>query len=364
MAIFTEHAEFDSPVPRGIYIDGKLVIPYLSEEQVKEHHNLYVYVEILDNGNIIILKFGKAKISIYERYYNGQSVIKEYNRCIWVGDSDLGDEYGHKKLQNIAAGKDSTYVWYPMNHSDENYKMLNGIESVKEFINDLEKIYNTKCVREKQSLYKDIFDFVINTYPIRKKYNILNLCPRWGKTRTNLSFAQIHNYEGQRVSIIASYVGTVRNSYLKDIETLENYKDVKFIDLSEVNAKNIKTKVKEINKWLNENEEHHVILYLALTGTGECYQERIKLIKKLKQYRKVMFIEEADFGAHCDNKNEDDYSQLMKTKNLIKRESIDNVYITTGTGFSKLEKFIPEDEKNDCAIFTKDYIFDILGQKF
>lgn len=363
MTKFTEHAEFDSSFPRGIYIDDKLVIPYLSAEKIKEHHNLYIYVEIIDNGNIILLKFGKAKISIYERYNRGQGANKEYNRCIWVGDSDKGDEYGHKILQNIAAGKDSTYVWYPINHSDENYKMLNGVDSVKEFIKDVENIYKTKCNKEKQSLYKDIFDFVVNTYPIRKKYNILNLCPRWGKTRTNLSFAQIHNYDGQRVSIITSYVGTVRNSYIKDIETLENYKYIKFIDLSDINSKNIKTKIKEINNWLNENEEHHVILYLALTGTKECYNERIKLIKRLKQYKKVLFIEEADFGAHCDNKNEDDFSQLMKTKQLIKNDNIDNVYITTGTGFSKLEKFIPNNEKDDCATFKMDYIFDILGQK-
>ena len=371
MKRFEEYPEFESICTRGIYIDDKLVIPYLSEDQVKEKHNLYIYVEIKDNGNTILLKFGKAKTSIYDRYYNGQAAVKEYNRCIWVGDSELGDEYGHKKLQQISKSEYSSYKWHPINHSDENYKMLKGVESVYDFIRDVEEIYNTKSVRKEQPLYTDIRDLVIDVYSNNKKWNILYLCTRWGKTRTNLSLMQLHNLgNDHRISVMFSYVGTVRNSYFNDISTLTDYENFMFVDLSEV--KDINKKYKEIVSWLESDKMHHVLLYFALTGGACCFNERKKLVNKLNQYKKVAFVEEADFGAHCDNVNidkEEDktdkekMSQLKKVKNIIKKNNIENVYVTTGTGYDKIQKFI-KGENSEFAVWVKDYIADVLGGKF
>ena len=100
--IYHDIASFDSSELRGLYNNDNLLISYLSEEEVKEKHNLYMYIEMLDNGQIAV-KFGKTKDSIYIRYKGEQNLIKNYNRCIWVGDSSFGDEYGHTELQKRAS---------------------------------------------------------------------------------------------------------------------------------------------------------------------------------------------------------------------------------------------------------------------
>ena len=150
----------------------------------------------------------------------------------------------------------------------------------------------------------------------------------------------------------------------------------------------LKQKYKEIVSWLESDKMNHVLLYFALTGGTNCFNERKKLVNKLNQYKKVAFVEEADFGAHCDNvnidkkidkaneensknmndlklqkANEEKISQLAKIKNIIKKNNIENVYITTGTGYDKIQKFI-KGENSEFAVWTKDYIADVLGGKF
>ena len=360
---------------RGIYEGENLVVPFLSEAQTKEKHNLYVYAQIKeDETENLVLKFGKARDGIYKRYNNYQDITKPYNRCIWLGDSELGDEYGHKELQKLAKRKYAKYRHIPRdesNNTDENYEMLYGIDSVFQFIKDIQEIYNAKPVKEEQPLYSDIKDLVLDVYANNKSWNILYLCTRWGKTRTNLSLMQLHNLgNDHRVSVMFSYVGTVRNSYLNDISTLTDYENIMFVDLSEV--KDVKQKYKEIVSWLESDKMNHVLLYFALTGGKNCFNERKKLVNKLNQYKKVAFVEEADFGAHCDNVNidkEEDktdkekMSQLEKVKNIIKKNNIENVYVTTGTGYDKIQKFI-KGENSEFAVWTKDYIADVLCGKF
>ena len=181
---------------------------------------------------------------------------------------------------------------------------------------------------------------------------------------------QLHNLgNDHRISVMFSYVGTVRNSYLNDISTLIDYENIMFVDLSEV--KDVNKKYKEIVSWLESDKMHHVLLYFALTGGTRCFNERKKLVNKLNQYKKVAFVEEADFGAHCDNinidkkidkANEEKISQLAKIKNIIKKNNIENVYITTGTGYDKIQKFI-KGENSEFAVWVKDYIADVLGGK-
>ena len=372
MAKYTFISDFNCP-KRGIYEGDKLVFPFISEEQTKENHNLYVYSQIKEDGTEkLILKLGKAGSGIYNRYVNHQDITKPYNRCVWLGDSELGDEYGHKELQKRAKSKYAKYrhiTGDEANNTDENYEMLYGIDSVIQFIKDVQEIYNAKPVRKEQPLYIDIRDLVIDVYKNNKKYNILYLCTRWGKTRTNLSLMQLHNMGNEhRISIMFSYVGTVRNSYLEDISTIKGYENIKFVDLSEV--RNVNEKYNEIVEWLDADETNHVLLYFALTGDNNCFNERKKLVNKLKQYNKVAFIEEADFGAHCDNEtinkeideeNKEKLSQLKKITHIVNNCSVENIYITTGTGYDKIQKFV-KDNSSDFALWTKDYIADVLGE--
>lgn len=342
--IYRDIARFDSSELRGLYDNDNLLISYLSEEVVKEKHNLYMYIEMLDNGQIAV-KFGKTKDSIYIRYKGEQNLIKNYNRCIWVGDSSFGDEYGHTELQKRASIH-KMYKYVKDNHSDENYEMPFGFLSVKKFIEDVEDIYNTHKVRKFIPLYDGIAKLAKEIFLDGKKRNLLYLCTRWGKTRTNLSLMQLYNYTGIRVSIIASYVGTVRNSYLHDIETLKQYEDFKFYDCNDINSETISF----IKKWLNDNDKHHVVIYLPLTGDIKCYNRRKENIKDLSEYKKLIFVEEADFGAHCD-------SQLQKLDDIIKSHRTEYLFVTTGTGYEKAIKFF---EKYKFKEYIKDYIDDVL----
>ena len=126
---------------RGIYEGENLVVPFLSEAQTKEKHNLYVYAQIKeDETENLVLKFGKARDGIYKRYNNYQDITKPYNRCVWLGDSERGDEYGHKELQKLAKSKYAKYRHIPRdesNNTDEN-KSSNTSEnsSSKNFYDD------------------------------------------------------------------------------------------------------------------------------------------------------------------------------------------------------------------------------------
>lgn len=357
---FSKVAQFESE-NRGIYMDGKLIMPFKDKSETQAKHNLYIYYGVeLDNG-CPLLKFGKCKTSIFERYKTSQDAIKPYNKCIWTGISEFGDEYGHQELQRRA----KIHKMYRhlegecANGTDENYEMIYGYESMIRFIQDVEDIYNTSNIREDQPLYKDIFDSVKDIFLNNKKWNILYFCPRAGKTRTNLSLCQLHNKLGHRISIMFSYVGTVRNSYLDDIFKLTDYENIKFIDID--NIKDNKDTVNEIDEWLND-ENNHVMLYFALTGDTKCFNRRKEILNKLKKYSKIAFIEEADFGAHCNNEKPSDeekeyISQLSKIHTIVKKYNIENIYVTTGTGYEKLMKFV---DVNDYKVFVKEYFSDIL----
>lgn len=349
-------SEFKSE-KRGIYYGDFLIYPFKSESEVKENHNLYIYVDKLDNGNIV-LKFGETLTSIYDRYKGHQDIIKPFNKCIWLGDSDeYGDKYGHAKLKELQdinkmyrhiSGKEA-------NNTDENYEMLYGCDSILQFIEDVEKIYNTKNTREDQPLYEDIFNSVKDVFLNNAKWNILYFCPRAGKTRTNISLMQLHNMLGHRISIMFSYVGTVRNSYISDINKIKGYETIKFIDVD--NIKNIKETIDDIDNWL-KIAENHVMIYFALTGDTNCFNRRKQILNKLNNYNKVAFIEEADFGAHCENSTKNNISQLKKIHSIVDKHNVENIYITTGTGYEKLLKFVSNENHK---LFTKDYFVDILG---
>lgn len=352
--VWNSISQFDKE-DRGVYCGDNLMYPYKNEKEIKEHHNKYIYVEITDS-NKVYLKFGHCKTSIYERYKGGQKTIKEYHTCIWLGDSDKGDKVGHKYLREQAKihGLYRHVIGDEANHTNENYEMTYGKKSIERFIKDVEDFYSTKDVKQEIPLYEDIKHLVKEVFMSIEKYIILYLCPRWGKTRTNLSLMQLHNMVGHRISIMFSYVGTVRNSYVADLKTIKQYENIKFIDVDEI--KNIDETVNEINDWL-ENLENHIMIYFSLTGDTKCFKKREEILNKLNQYEKIVFVEEADFGAHCDNSTDENLSQLKKVNSIVEKFKVPNIYITTGTGYEKILKFV---QGKDYKLFDKEYITDIL----
>ena len=75
--------------------------------------------------------------------------------------------------------------------------------------------------------------------------------------------------------------------------------------------------------------------------------------------KKELVIEEADFGAHCENSSQDNISQLKKIHSIVNKYNVENIYVTTGTGYEKLLKFVSNE---NYKVFTKDYFVDILGE--
>lgn len=336
---------------RGLYYNGELISSFCSKEDCNNSsYNIYIYANLKDSK--CYLKLGKMKDSVIERYKGYQDMENPAERVIALYNTDLGDEIIHKELQ-ITQDIIGAYSWQKAsdnNHTDENYLMHN-VNSIVKFTDEVERIINSKNAKVKdQPIYEDIKNLVIDVFSQvsdnNKFWNILNLCTRWGKTRTNLSLCEIFNYQ-HRISIMASYVGTVRNSYKQAIETIKCYNDYfRFYDL------NNDLNIDEIISFIEENENNHIMFYLALTGdTDNTYMNRTKIFnnKKLKKYTKLLFIEEADFGAHCEE-------QINKIKKL-KNYNIVHTFITTGTGFDKLQKFIG---KEDYNIWVKDYLYDIL----
>ena len=360
---------------RGIYFhtDNDIkVIPFYSAEDSSicaKDGEILIYA-FYNNANVNssnerhFIKIGQTCKSIDYRY-NDQDVQKhkEVIVALWKIDSKKfveskqnADTWIHDELEKIIKKEQRTYKRATDEGQRENFEVFSA-DDVFNIIQDVENIIHKKKELKPLTLYADIVDLVEDIYYNSKKWNLLYLCPRWGKTRTNLSLCQLYNIENNRITVLFSYVHTVRNSYFSDIYSIKEYNEnFKFVDVINYNED-------DIVNFLAENNEHHVIIYFRLTSSSEKIETYISNLKKLsKQYEMISIVEEADFGAHCNTQSEDNEysSKLNIIHKVVKNCKINKNFVCSGTGFDKMTKFVEKESSNDYEIFTRDYITDIL----
>ena len=336
----------------NISTDGTVTIlkSFYDIELLKDRqYTLYAYVEIIDDK--LYVKFGEAKKqSIYDRYHRG-TATKANDRMIGIWVSDKGDKEIHAKLRARAKNNRG---YQPAGFNELNTEEAYYIESergLQNLLDDIAEYAKAKTVstRHKRDDYKDVIDLVKLVLSYNKEKYIMDLCTRYGKTGFFCNLWKELNKTNVRIHILASYVGTVKTSYSKEINTLTNNENCLFIDPDTADDNT----AKQMREWLKE-PNHYICYYVALTGDEDtCFERRINLLKKFKHYDKSLTVEEADFGAGCDK-------QIKKLKHLYETASnnFKLFFATTGTKAEKCERIIEPE-----VVIKRDYILDVLNKR-
>jgi hypothetical protein len=129
------------------------------------------------------------------------------------------------------------------------------------------------------------------------------LCARFGKTIWAGAMAVETD---AKVTIVASYVLTSFSSFAKDLTGFEQFRNLEIIDSTDANYQaDIKTAMKE---------GRQVVVFLSMCGSSKR-QDRIDFLFKLKTPR-LVFIDEADFGAHTSNQA-DPFIEAKKKDDIV-----------------------------------------------
>lgn len=350
---------------KNLTIDGIFVSDFKSLEDCNnKYYNIYAYLDETSwsSKNELNVKVGWAKNGVMARY-NHQDSNLPYQRVIglWHVNSDkVADSAIHEylRLKSEIYTNDGLYHYNEAaakrnfgKGSTELY-VVESIEGITKLLNDITECTKSENVQKFRKLYKDIRDLVIEIKEMDERNNILYLCTRWGKTNTILELAKLHNdVDNVRITIMAAYVGTVRNSYKQNCATLKNYSNILFVDPDDYDTE--EELFNDIKNWLMKNPKNHIMFYVALTGDVRAFNRRISVLKDLDFIEKELVIEEADFGSHCDN-------QLNKIKKM-EELNISYNYITTGTGWDKVKK-ISDILAGECKLFKREYLKDVLGK--
>jgi hypothetical protein len=156
------------------------------------------------------------------------------------------------------------------------------------------------------------FDTAVETVEAIEDGNqviMAELCARFGKT----IWAGALALETEApLTIVASYVLTSFFSFKKDLTSFEQFRDLVVIDSANDNY------LADVKAALKDGKQ--VVVFLSMCGTGKR-DERIKKLFGIRT-RRLLIVDEADFGAHTKNQTEPFIAAVKKN---------DNVVLMTGT---------------------------------
>jgi hypothetical protein len=124
-----------------------------------------------------------------------------------------------------------------------------------------------------------------------KQITLAELCARFGKT---IWAAAIASELNSRVTIVASYVLTSFASFKNELAKYEQFRNMIVVEASSATYKS------DVETALDNDQQ--VIVLLSMVG-GSLRQDRIDYLFNIDQPR-LLFIDEADFGAHTKNQTE------------------------------------------------------------
>ena len=329
-------------------------IYFIEESKLKDpKYNLYCFVNV--ENEKLYLKFGEAqKQSVYDRYKN-ITTSTAYKRMICVWESDKRDKPILSRMDESAKNK-LGFVKSSKQNTDEGYEIIkvsgyrNFFTNLNQFIGETPYMGKVDCPP-----YEDIIRLVKSMNFVQYTKFLLDLPPRWGKTRTVLEIGLLIN---SRIIVTSAYVFTVSTSYKDNINKYSNYNRFLYVNPDEF--KSAEEVISVCKKWLDADPDNKIFFYLSLTGTfnydTEEYQEcdnstftrRTKALYSLKDYGISIFVEEVDFGAWCKR-------QAEKIRTLYRDLDCRYYFGTTGTNAERSEYIF----KCDCYI-KRDYLMDIL----
>jgi len=147
--------------------------------------------------------------------------------------------------------------------------------------------------RFNQDLIVNKFLDVINNKGLDSKI-LSELCARFGKTVTFLNlFLKMNKLYGTRVMILPGYVHSAFSSFKKEIDTYNDFNNIVYVDTKKENYELL------FNKSLEENKMIVIPCSLQISD-----KEKFSFLSEYPSDKKMMVIDEADYGAHTDNSNE------------------------------------------------------------
>ena len=350
----------------GLYWNGKLEHPFISEDDLKERRGHYLYVDsTTDDGNNIILKYGEAlDQTVYQRW-NGTG-MHQRRRMIRLWECEVKDTKTHNHLRNISkTNYRCGYKPYLEYGSIEEYEIVGGIDGLKNFLCDIEISHKDQNIGEHFDGYhqSQTFDSVNKAIYeidelINKGNNVIfcEFCARFGKTKLNAKRLRISINE--RIEVVLAYVNTVYQSYKEEVESDKN---ILIVNVNDYKEKSFEA-AKVIQNFLDLSEDNKVIIYIPLTGddnkTISLFNKRTTgIINICKKYGSFVVVEEADFGSKCSN-------QIKKLNKICRKIDPTYVLVETGTNIESTYGIFKNEDGYKCyKTIRKNYIIDVLGDK-
>lgn len=147
--------------------------------------------------------------------------------------------------------------------------------------------------RFNQILITNKFLDVIDNKGLSSKI-LSELCARFGKTTTYLYLLlKINEIYGTRVMILPGYVHSAFSSFRKEIDLYNDFNNIVYIDTKKDNCEIL------FNKSLEEGKL--IVIPCSLQVPDK---DKFTFLKNYDSDKKMMVIDEADYGAHTDNSNE------------------------------------------------------------
>lgn len=205
-------------------------------------------------------------------------------------------------------------------------------ESLVEIVNEILREENQPRPEVKLSTaqFEDAVK-VIDGIKKGKRRILAELAARYGKTIWSSAIAV---ESGVPVVVVSSYVLTSFTSFKNDIRKFQQFQKIEIVDTQ------LKDYQEKVNQFVKEGKQVMVFLSLC-NGIGRT--ERVSYLKSLK-VQKIVFVDEADYGAHQKKQFEalrsmvgdDDVLILMTGTNSDRASSEWNIDLLISTTYFEL----------------------------
>jgi hypothetical protein len=142
-----------------------------------------------------------------------------------------------------------------------------------------------------------------------KRRILAELAARYGKTIWSSAVAV---ESGIPVIVVASYVLTSFTSFKNDIRKFQQFQDIEIVDSQKEGYEEL------VTKFIEEGKQ--VMVFLSLCN-GRNRTERVKFLSSIEK-QKLIFVDEADYGAHKQN-------QFDALQSMVKNDDV--LILMTGT---------------------------------
>lgn len=184
---------------------------------------------------------------------------------------------------------------------------------------------------------------VLNGIKNGKRRILAELAARYGKTNWSSAISVESEIP---VIVVSSYVLTSFTSFKNEIRKFQQFQDIEIVD-SQVEGYQDK-----VDRFIEEGKQ--VMIFLSLCN-GKGRDERINYLKSL-EVQKLVFVDEADYGAHQKKQfdalktmvNNDDVLILMTGTNSDRASSEWNIDLTISTTYFEL--LVNKKESTDLVI--------------